>query len=47
MGKLKQLLIDQDTELEDYPRGAGNPDIYGYPGEPVIKSAHGFENTPF
>lgn len=34
MGKLKQQLIDQDVEPEPFPRGPGDPDAYGYPGEP-------------
>lgn len=39
MGRLKQQLPDEEI-LDDSPRGPGDPDYYGYPGEPVTPPAN-------
>lgn len=53
MGKLKSFYqeeIEQAAAEEPFPRGAGDPDAYGYPGEPepiATEGAANAEQLPF
>lgn len=54
MGKVKDFYqeeIEQAAEQEPFPRGAGDPDAFGYPGQPdePVKSegAANAEQLPF
>lgn len=53
MSKIKDLLYEQEPELyaDLLPRGAGDPDVYGYPGEPKAEESEQSndeqQNDPF